>query len=123
MNLHIVPDNSFINKFYENLQELDLVAGNKIVVRSNENVLKSIKHDLPFAPLYSSRFSAIVGNTEMYDKVFIHYFTPLLYRWVAKHNFNELNWMVWGGDVYNLPELDRLCYEPVTLKQYVKKDW
>lgn len=123
MNLHIVPDNSFINKFYENLQELDLLALNKIVVRSKENELKFIKHKLPFAPIYSSRFSAMVGNTDTYNKVFIHYFTPLLYRWVAQHNFNELNWMVWGGDVYNLPELNKLCYEPVTWNQYINKDW
>lgn len=123
MNLHIVPDNSFINKFYENLEELDLISNNKIVVRSNENTLKSIKHDLPFAPLYSSRFSSLTGNTETFDKVFIHYFTPLLYRWVAKHKLREVNWMVWGGDLYNLPELDKDCYEPVTLRRYVKQDW
>jgi hypothetical protein len=58
-----------------------------------------------------------------YEKVFIHYFTPLLYRWVATHQFQELNWMVWGGDLYNLASLDELCYEPITLNKYVKKDW
>ncbi len=122
MNLHIVPDNTFINKFYENLQELGLTGTNRVVVRINEPELKSVKHNLPFAPLYSSRFESLVGNTFEYEKVFIHYFTPLLYRWVATHKFRELNWMVWGGDLYNLPGLDTLCYEPLTFSKFVKRN-
>lgn len=123
MNLHIVPDNTFVNKFCDNLEELNLTHHNKIIVRSNEKSLKFIRYNLPFAPLYSSQFSSFVGDTDQYDKVFIHYFTPLLYRWVASHKFRELNWMVWGGDLYNIPALDHLCYEPLTLEKYVKKDW
>jgi hypothetical protein len=123
MNLHIVPDNSFSNKFCENLLELGLTSNNKIVVRSNEDKLKSIKYDLPFAPLYSKRFASLVGDTLNYKKVFVHYFTPLLYRWVATHNFRELNWMIWGGDLYNLSFLDKQCYEPLTFQNYIKKDW
>jgi dTDP-N-acetylfucosamine:lipid II N-acetylfucosaminyltransferase len=123
MYLHIVPDNTFINKFYENLQELSLIDRNKIVVRSNDAKLKSIKYNLPFAPIYSRQFESFVGDTSQYDKVFIHYFTPLLYRFVATHQFRELNWMIWGGDLYNLPALDKLCYEPQTLSHYIKTDW
>lgn len=122
MNLHIVPDNTFINKFYENLQELGLSDNNRIVVRINDLELKAIKQSLPFAPLYSSRFESLIGNTFEYEKVFIHYFTPLLYRWVATHKFRELSWMVWGGDLYNLPRLDSLCYEPLTFSKYVKRN-
>src|SRR5688572_6467236 len=123
MNLHVVPDNSFINKFCDNLEELGLWENNKVIVRSNEGALKSIKHNLPFAPLYSSRFSSLIGNTSQYEKVFIHYLTPLLYRWLTKNNFQELNWMIWGGDLYNLPALDRICYESKTWDEYVRKDW
>jgi hypothetical protein len=43
-----------------------------------------------------------------------------MYRWVATNQFKEVNWLTWGGDVYNLPSLDRLCYEPLTLDQYVR---
>src|SRR5688572_5112668 len=123
MNLHIVPDNSFINKFCDNLQELGLSENNKIIVRSNEGALKSIKHNLPLAPLYSREFSSLIGNTSQYDRVFVHYLTPLLYRWLAKNKFHEVNWMVWGGDLYNLPGLDEGCYESKTWDEYVRKDW
>jgi hypothetical protein len=122
MNLHIVPDNTFINKFYDNLNDLNLLGVNKIIVRSNDSKLKSIRHNIPFAPLYSVQFASLVGDTAQYEKVFIHYFTPLMYRWVAWHKFKELNWMIWGGDLYNLPSLDNVCYEPLTFQQYVKQN-
>jgi dTDP-N-acetylfucosamine:lipid II N-acetylfucosaminyltransferase len=121
MNLHIVPDNVFINKFYENLQELDILRNNRIVVRSNQSALKFVSHDLPFARLYSSAFNALTEKTQDYDKVFIHQFTPLLYRWVATHNFKELNWMVWGADLYSLSSVKTVLYEDLTFNRYVKE--
>jgi dTDP-N-acetylfucosamine:lipid II N-acetylfucosaminyltransferase len=122
MNLHIAPDNSFTNKFVENIVDAGLSGNNKIVVRSNDSKLKAIKSDIASAPLYSSAFSNHVGDTLAYNKVFIHYFTPLLYRWVATNKFQELNWMVWGGDLYNLSALDHTSYEPLTLARFIKKN-
>jgi dTDP-N-acetylfucosamine:lipid II N-acetylfucosaminyltransferase len=122
MNLHIAPDNTFINAFYDNLREASLLNNNRIVIRSNNKELKAVTRDIPFAPLYSTKFNSIVGDTFSYNKVYVHYFTPLLYRWVALNKFRELNWLVWGGDIYNLPSLDRVCYEPLTLAQYVEKN-
>jgi dTDP-N-acetylfucosamine:lipid II N-acetylfucosaminyltransferase len=122
MNLHIVPDNVFINKFYSNLQELNIVDNNKIVVRTNNNKLKNIKHDLPFGKLYTNEFDALAGDTKYYSKVFIHQFTPLLYRWAAANSFQELNWMVWGSDLYNLAFVNTPLYEKLT-KRYLHRRW
>ncbi|MBL0741347.1 TDP-N-acetylfucosamine:lipid II N-acetylfucosaminyltransferase [Chryseolinea lacunae] len=122
MNLHIVPDSSFINAFYDNLNELGLLPNNRFVVRTNAAKLSVIRHDLPFAKLNSTKFAALVGDTLQYDQVFIHYFTPLLYRWVAQHNFKALHWMIWGGDVYNLRSLERFCFLPLTYQRYVKRN-
>lgn len=121
MNLHIVPDHVFINKFYENLRELGILGNNRIVVRSNFQKLRFIQHDVPFGRLYGSSFNHHAGRTEKYEKIFIHQFTPLLYRWVATHEFQELNWMVWGADLYNLPTINTTLYEDLTLKKYVKR--
>ncbi len=121
MNLHIVPDNSFINTFYDNLLDLGLLEENRIMVRTNRTSLVAIKRQIPFASLYTDSFDRFIGDTRQYKKVFIHYFTPLLYRWVAKHEFNELNWVIWGGDLYNLSELDEICYEPETMNRFVGK--
>jgi len=115
MNLHIAPDNVFVNAFYDNLKALNLLEDNKIIIRTNKKKLSAIQRDLPFADVYSAEFDRHVGDTTRYRKVFIHYFTPILFRWVARHQFNELSWMVWGGDLYNLRALDRFCYAPLTL--------
>lgn len=121
MNLHIVPDNVFINKFYENLQELGILGQNKFVVRTNLPRLKYIRHNLPFARLYTRDFDILTGDTARYEKVFIHQFTPLLYRWVALYQFRELNWMVWGSDLYNLPFVNPALYEELTKTRYIKR--
>jgi len=121
MNLHIVPDNVFINKFYENLLELGIAGQNKLVVRTNRNKLKYIRQELPFAQLYTRDFDRLIGDTESYEKVFVHQFTPLLYRWVSSHNFRTLNWMVWGSDLYNLPFLKPALYEPLTKTRYINR--
>jgi hypothetical protein len=121
MNLHIVPDNVFINKFYENLHESGVAPKNKLVVRTNRSRLKYVRHDLPFATLYTREFEKLVGDTHSYEKIFIHQFTPLLYRWVGRHKFKELNWMVWGSDLYNLPFLTLPLYEELTQTKYVSR--
>src|SRR5690606_27256049 len=73
------------------------------------------------ARLYTSQFSELVGDTQVYEKVYIHQLTPLLYHWIANHQFNELNWMVWGADLYNLPSVHVPLYEHLTLTKYVRK--
>ena len=123
MNLHVVPDSTFSNKFYNNLVELGLTGNNKVVVRSNEKKLKYIGYRLPVAPLYSKQFSSIIGDTRQYRKVFIHQLSPLMYRWIARHEFQELNWMVWGTDVYNLPGQDYSFYEPITETKWGRRDF
>ncbi len=117
MNLHIVPDSRFINSFHSNLVELGILENNRIVVRSAKK-LRYVDAELPYAPLYSARFRALVGDTMQYDAVFIHLFSPLMYRWVAGNSFRKLNWMVWGADLYNLPFIDFNAYEKKTYEEY-----
>ena len=114
MNLHIVSDSKFSNTFYTNLQEIGLLANNKIIARSNQTSLSHISHPIPFASLYSREFADLAGDTRQYEQVFIHQFSPLMYRWVARRAFRQLNWMVWGGDLYNLPFVDHNFYEAQT---------
>jgi len=121
MNLHIVPDSKFINTFCANLKELGVLQNNKIIVRSTKK-LQYIENDLPYAPLYSSAFKRLMGDTRQYDAVYIHLFSPLMYRWVAMHSFKELNWIVWGADLYNLPFIHVNFYEEITSKKYSTKN-
>lgn len=122
MNLHIVPDNTFINRFYANLIEAGVASNNRFVVRTNGSTLKSIKHDFSFAKPYTRKFDDLVGDTAQYDGVFIHQFSPLLYKWVATHAFKQLDWMVWGADLYNLPFVRAELYAPLTQRYYVGRN-
>jgi dTDP-N-acetylfucosamine:lipid II N-acetylfucosaminyltransferase len=123
MNLHIVPDNVFTNRFYENIVELDILDKNKIIVRSSSEKYVHIKHDIVGAPMYSVEFDSYVGDLNQYEKVFIHMFSPLMYRWVAKNSFKELNWMIWGADLYNLPSNDLDLYDTLTYEKYIRHKW
>ena len=112
MNVHIFPDSVFAKAFYRNLQSFNLTEHNQVII-SKENARHAVE-GIVCTSLNSSSFSQVVKSTEQYDAVFIHYFTPALYRWVAKHTFKKLCWCVWGGDVYNLPWKKSNNFEPIT---------
>jgi dTDP-N-acetylfucosamine:lipid II N-acetylfucosaminyltransferase len=117
MNLHISAPSVFIDAFYENLVKLNLEKNNKIILRSDK------PHDqFQSARFDSNAFNRIVGDTKQYKQVFIHQFSPIMYQWVAQNEFNELSWMIWGADLYNLPDLENQFYEPLT-RQYVNMGW
>lgn len=117
MNLHIVPDSKFINTFAVNLKELGILSSNRLIVASKKK-LKYVEGDISHAPLYSPAFKSICGATTQYKAVYIHLFSPLMYRWVAKNSFRQLNWMVWGADLYNLPGIKTDFYGPITNQKY-----
>jgi hypothetical protein len=117
MNLHIVPDSKFINTFSANLGELGLLAENRLIVASKKAV-KYVEGNFPRAPLYSSAFKSICGDTLQYKAVYIHLFSPLMYRWVSRNSFRQLNWMVWGVDLYNIPGIKADFYGEITKREY-----
>jgi dTDP-N-acetylfucosamine:lipid II N-acetylfucosaminyltransferase len=117
MNLHIVPDSKFINTFSANLRELGLLSENRLIVASKRDV-KYVEGNFPRAPLYSSTFKSICGDTMQYQAVYIHLFSPLMYRWVVRNSFRQLNWMVWGADLYNLPGIKADFYDAITRREY-----
>jgi dTDP-N-acetylfucosamine:lipid II N-acetylfucosaminyltransferase len=118
MNLHIVPDSKFTETFYSNLMDMGIASTNRFVVRSNSSDLKFVRHNLPVARLSSNEFDHAVGNTREYEHVFIHQFSPLMYRWVAENTFRKLSWCVWGADLYNLPGAGKELYENETWTGY-----
>lgn len=119
MNLHIGVDNLFIEKLYDNLAELGILGNNKIIIRSPDRP-KHIRRDVLYAPLYSKEFELLAGDTSTYERVVIHQFSPLMYRWVANHSFKTLDWAVWGVDLYDLPFVNYELYEPYTRSGFIK---
>ncbi len=112
MNLHIFNDEKFFDPFVNKLEELNLLENNKFVVKTNSE-LKYIKRtDLVTARLYNN---GVKVQTNDFDKVFLHSFARDLYPWVLKNEFKELNWMIWGSDLYDIKFLNYNLLEPQTL--------
>lgn len=117
MNLHIGVDNQFIQRVIDNVEEAGLSSKNKFFIRSKTKP-SFISSNVPFSSVYSSKFKDIVGDTLQYEKVIIHQFSPLMFRWVAMNSFNKICWAPWGTDLYDLPAIDFDLYEPVTRKEF-----
>lgn len=120
MNLHIGIDNQFVDRVYENINEAGFGAKNKFIIRTKEKP-KYIKHDVSYAPLNSTDFSSAIGHTLDYEKVIIHQFSPLMFRWVSRHSFNNLSWAPWGVDLYDLPFANFNLFEKETYHGFVKQ--
>ena len=120
MNLHIGVDNQFVDRVYTNIKEAGLDAKNKFIIRTNETP-QYVKRDVAYAPLYSSDFSSIIGNTLDYERVIIHQFSPMMFRWVSRNSFHNLAWAPWGVDLYDLPFVHFNLFEKETYEGFVKQ--
>jgi|GEM_PF-994953 len=111
MNLHVLNDEKFFDPFVEKMEELKLLDNNVFVVKER-GPLKFIKRkDLVYGRIGDKER---IGDVSKYDKVFIHSFTFHLYRWVHQNTFKELNWMIWGKELYESNLVDYPLYESKT---------
>lgn len=117
MNLHLIEDEKFFDPFVEKLERLNLLENNIFIVKEC-GPLKFIKRtDLIRGRMCDKN---LIGDTRKYRKVFIHCFTADMYDWVLENSFKELNWMIWGKELYSSDIVDYPLYEPLT-KAVVKK--
>jgi len=117
MNLHLIDDEKFFDPFVEKLEALGLLENNLFVVRDC-GPLKFIRR----SDLIYGRFcdKLLIGDTRKYKKVFIHCLTSEMHDWILQNEFNELNWMIWGKDLYTSDLVDFPLYEKLT-KDLVRK--
>lgn len=120
MNLHIINDEKFFDPFVEKLEELGLLHNNIFIVKENGPLKYIRRKDLVYGRLNDR---LLLGNLDNYDKVFIHAFSFDLYRWVNRHTFKELNWMIWGKELYESKMVNYPLYESGTenIIQKIKK--
>ncbi len=121
MNLHIIQEGVFAEAFYGNLKVFDLLGNNKFFIRHTSYFTGRMDANIPHGKL--DELESKVGKTTSFDKVFIHQLPTAYYKWIADHEFNELNWLIWGADLYHLPFIKQFLYEPLTLQKYVKDAW
>ncbi|WP_411682044.1 TDP-N-acetylfucosamine:lipid II N-acetylfucosaminyltransferase [Clostridium thailandense] len=115
--LHIMYDSQFCDKFikfvnsnYKQQEHKFIIIYNKdeklkfMNIENIENVeILDMRYDLKKLLYYIDRCS----------KVFIHYLFDYFCVLVCKFNIKKsMNWMLWGGDLYNYIDLE--MYEPMT---------
>lgn len=111
MNLHILNDEKFFDPFVGKLEELDLLDNNIFIVKERGPLRFIKRKDLVYGRLGDKQ---LIGDILQYEKVFIHAFSFELYRWVKQHTFRELNWMVWGKELYESKMVNYPLYEART---------
>lgn len=100
MNLHLIPDDKFTDSFIDRIESLHIVGSNVFVVRSKKPFLFIKKHSLEAAKLNSPEFHILVGNLEMFDRIFVHFMDEECVDFIVKNPLKEVIWMPWGADIY-----------------------
>jgi hypothetical protein len=103
MNLHILPDDKFIDEFITIADEVASEA-NVFLVNAAEP-LKYVKSKKIRVARYGSReFNSIVGDLSQYKKVYFHSLTREMCRFINSipaDNKVAFLWVFWGFDLYN----------------------
>ncbi len=120
MNLHIAPDDKFLDYFIATQKVVTQSVNKYIVYSEKELIFTKSKADVEVTKLYSQEFWELVGDFNQYKNIFIHYFDNYLADFVLKTPKNiTIIWCFWGADAFYLPKIDKNAYLPKT-KEYIK---
>ncbi len=105
MNLHLMPDDKFLDDFIENIEAVDkpnnnIYLGYKSVLPNKFKYIKNNKVIL--APYKTQKFYNNIGDIKKYDKLFIHYLSDELCKFIVSLPDDlPIYWIFWGGDFYS----------------------
>lgn len=108
MNLHLIPNNNFLNQFIAHSDRICGEAENRFVVvlprygkvAANQ---QKINKQVPYVAFGSKEFNSAIGDINNYAAIFIHYLSPDLSKWVVKNKAykGKLLWGFWGADFFS----------------------
>jgi hypothetical protein len=105
MNLHLIPDDKFLDDFIENIEAVDKPNNNIYLAYRSilPNKFKYIKSNkVILAPYKTKKFYNTIGNIKKYDKIFIHYLSDKMCEFInSLPDELPLYWIFWGGDFYS----------------------
>lgn len=128
MNLHLIPNNNFLNTFIEHSDIICEENSNKFIVvlprytriKSKE---KKINKSIPYVAFASQEFTKVIGNIDQYNAIFIHYLSPDLAKWVVKNEsyHGKFIWGFWGADFFSPFRLFSKYIYDIESEKYQKK--
>jgi len=103
MNLHIMPDDKFIDEFISVANEVNPESNTFLVnATDNPHYVKSKGKNVYLAKYGTGEFSRIVGDLSQYERVYIHFLTQEMCSFINKNAHKKVMflWLFWGGDLY-----------------------
>jgi len=126
MNLHLMPDDKFLDDFIDIAESVDKFNNNTYVAYRAHftDKLKYINNEKVIVAKYKSQeFINAIGDLGKYDKIFIHFFSEEMWDFVLTvPPQKKIYWLFWGGDFYYPPEyFDKFLFDTKTRKYFKDK--
>ncbi|HYV91974.1 MAG TPA: TDP-N-acetylfucosamine:lipid II N-acetylfucosaminyltransferase [Chitinophagales bacterium] len=107
MNLHLIPDNGFLNRFIDITNRISAVQNNYLICStphpfSVPGKKKLLRDDVKIAHYGSKSFYDLIGDINRYEKIFIHFLSDQLCDFVNRNSESHAKffWIFWGADFY-----------------------
>lgn len=121
MNIHLVPDEKFIDTFIEIAEHVCSPGENVYLVRGNKPFKLVKSPNVIEAPLESLVLSQYMQQATAADKVYIHYLGMDVCEWLGKTETKAaLLWVFWGSEFFEMAGVAFDLFEPLT-EAYIKK--
>jgi dTDP-N-acetylfucosamine:lipid II N-acetylfucosaminyltransferase len=119
MNLHIMPDDKFIDEFIALVEQSSWKGQNRYIVNASQE-LRYVRSKVIVARYGSDEFFEAVGDVSQYDKIFIHFLTDEMCRFINCTDIKaRFFWVFWGGDLYE--NIDYPLYDTQTYRFCLQK--
>jgi hypothetical protein len=105
MNLHIFPDDKFVDEFITIANEVSSES-NIFVINASKPLRYAKNHNAQTAKYGSQEFDKIAGDLSQYKRVYIHFLTQEMCHFINRYAGSKVIflWVFWGGDLYeNIP--------------------
>lgn len=100
MNLHLVPDDKYVSRLIQRVEEIGLSNENEFIVKTAPPFKYLKKGNLKGGNPGSAEFATLHKDLSSYKKIFIHFMDETSIRWIAANNLKDVYWLVWGADIY-----------------------
>lgn len=124
MRLHILPDQKIINRTIETFEHV-FPNDNKYIILSSTGKSKYVDVNLNNVYLLNietKEFWDTIGVVSSYSSIVIHCLLPLAASFLDKIEHNNIYWIEWGVDLYNIllePRGYKLYSDDKEIEEYI----
>lgn len=102
LRLHIAQDEKVIDRCIDNFEEVFPNENKFLIILKKGRKPRFVTHNVCFAEYGTSLFWQFVGDVKDYKSIIIHFLSPVCVDFLNKINHDNIYWIEWGADLYNL---------------------